>query len=122
MEIRWKVTDPLGNEIFLTEKVYNDHICGDHENADAEVRKSLEEHVKYSLHHPRFIVKAQNFEGRRVYLDLADIARENMIHVRPLFIVTEADGKVVTWFAKRSANINVPQNGGIIYDKRTHRL
>ena len=120
--IRWKVTDPLGNEIFLIKKVYNDHICGDHADNDSEVRKSLEEHVKYSIEHPRFIVKATDFEGRRVYLDLADIAREDRIHVRPLFIVTEADGKIVTWFAKRSMNIKVPQDGGIIYDERTHRL
>ena len=122
MEIRWKVTDPLDNEVFLTEKVYKDHICGDHADNDSEVRKMLEEHVKYSLQRPRFIVKAPNFEGRRVYLDLADMLRDDKIHVRPLFIVTESDGKVITWFAKRTTNVKIPQYGGILYDERTHRL
>ena len=118
MDIRWKVTDPLGNEVYLTEDSFQTHVINDHQNADAVVRMSLEENVKYSLQNPRFIVKAEIVEGRRVYLDLADVIRDDMIHVRPLFIVTEADGKVVTWFAKRSVNIKVFTEGGILYDRR----
>ena len=118
MDIRWKVTDPLGNEVYLTEDSFQTHVINDRQNADAVVRMSLEENVKYSLQNPRFIVKAEIVEGRRVYLDLADVIRDDMIHVRPLFIVTEADGKVVTWFAKRSVNIKVFTEGGILYDRR----
>ena len=117
-----KVTDPLGNEIFLSEETFQTHILGDHKDADADVRISLEEQVKFTIEHPRFIVKAQNFEGRRVYLDLSAVIRDEMIHVRPLFIVTEATGKVVTWFAKRSVNIKIPKDGGVIYDKRISDL
>ncbi|MBR3745992.1 MAG: hypothetical protein IKP64_03565 [Selenomonadaceae bacterium] len=48
MDIRWKVTDPLGNEIFLSEENFYYHIIGSHADKDADVRKGLEEHVKYS--------------------------------------------------------------------------
>lgn len=120
--IRWKVTDPLGNEIFLSEGNFSYHIIAWHADKDAAVRKSLEEHVKYALEHPRFIVKAQNFEGRRVYLDFVDIFNEDSISIRPLFVVVEENNEVVTWFAKRTVNLNIKEIGGIIYDERIHHL
>ena len=120
--VRWKVTDPLGNEIFLSEENFFYHINGWHEANDAKIRMRLEEQVKFTIENPRFIVKAQKFEGRRVYLDLVDIFNENAISVRPLFVVVETNGEVVTWFAKRTVNVNVQADGGIIYDKRIHHL
>ena len=104
MEIRWKVTDPLGNEVFLGEENFRFHIVGLHDSKDAQVRAQIEPQAKFAVEHPRFIVC------------------DDMIHIRQLFIVTEAYGKVVTWFAKRSVNVKIPQDGGIIYDERTHRL
>ena len=122
MEIRWKVTDPLGNEVFLGEENFCYHIVGQHDSKDADVRKSLEDRVKYSLENPRFIVKAPNFEGRRVYLDLVDIFNADSTSIRPIFIVVEANNEVVTWFAKRTVNVNIEEIGGVIYDKRIHHL
>ena len=120
--IRWKVTDPLGNEICLSEENFKYHIIGMHEQSDAKVRETLEEQVKYSLQHPRFIVKHEKIEGRRVYLDLTDVVIEDSINIRPLFVVVEASSEVVTWFAKRTINVSVLEYGGIIYDRRIHNL
>lgn len=120
--IRWKVTDPLGNEIYLSEENFVYHIIGMHDQNDAKIRQKLEEQVKYSIQNPRLIVKHEAIEGRRIYLDLVDISNENTISIRPLFVVVEENGEVVTWFAKRTVNVNVSKNGGIIYDKRIHNL
>ena len=120
--IRWKVTDPLGNEIYLDEENFFYHIIGMHDSNDAKIRSGLEEQVKYSLQYPRFIVKHEKIAGRRVYLDLVDIFNKDMISIRPLFVVVEENGEVVTWFAKRTVNVNVQEDGGIIYDRRIHHL
>lgn len=121
-DIRWKVTDPLGNEIFLAEDNFRYHIIGTHLEKDAQAREKLEEQVKYCLHHPRFIVKDNTNEARRVYLDLADVLTEGLINIRPLFVVVEESNEVVTWFAKRTINIRMQDKGGIIYDRRIHNL
>ena len=120
--IRWKVIDPLGNEIYLAEESFQTHIIKDHKDADSAVRTELEEQVKISLQNPCFILKDKDVAGRRIYLDWGIIFREDTMHIRPLFVVTESYGKVVTWFSKRSVNINVPKNGGIIYDRRVSDL
>lgn len=120
--VRWKVFDPLGNEIYLTEESFQTHIIKDHEDADSTVRTKLEEQVKLLLQNPCLVIKVQDDSGRRIYLDWGFIARKDIIYIRPLLVVTEAYGKVVTWFAKRSVNINVPKDGGIIYDRRISYL
>ena len=120
--VRWQVVDPLGNEIYLTEENFRYHIIGMHEQGDATVRETLEEQVQYSIQHPRFIVKHDKVDGRRVYLDLTAVITTDLISIRPLFVVVEESGEVVTWFAKRTINVNVQQDGGIIYDRRVHNL
>lgn len=82
----------------------------------------LKNKLKISLQNPCFIVKHEKIEGRRVYLDWGIIIREDIIQIRPLFIVTESYGKIVTWFSKRSVNVDVPKEGGIIYDRRIFDL
>ena len=67
--IRWKVTDPLGNEIYLSDESFQTHIIKDHQNADATIRTELEEQVKLLLKNPSFIVKHEDNEERRIYLD-----------------------------------------------------
>ena len=120
--IRWKVTDPLGNEIYLVEESFQSHIIKDHLDSDAVISMGLEEQVKISLQNPCFIVKHEKVDGRRVYLDWGIIIREDIIQIRPLFIVTESYGKIVTWFSKRSVNVDVPKDRGIIYDRRIFDL
>ena len=119
---RWKVVDPLGNEIYLTEDSFKIHIVGDHKDEDAIIRMSLEEQVKKIIPNPCLILKHDKVEGRRVYLDWGIIIRGGIRQIRPLFVVTESYGKVVTWFSKRTVNINVSEDGGIIYDRRISDL
>lgn len=116
--VRWKVTDPLGNEIYLTEESFQTHIIKDHQDADAVIRMALEEQVKISIQNPCYILRDQTVEGRKIYLDWGKIVRENTTRIRPLFIVAEEYGKIVTWFSKRSVNIAVQKEGGIIYERR----
>lgn len=122
MDIRWKIFDPLGNEIHLTEESFQTHIIKDHEDADSTVRTKLEEQVKLLLQNPCLVIKVQDDSGRRIYLDWGFIARKDIIYIRPLLVVTEAYGKVVTWFAKRTVKITVKEDGGILYDGRLHNL
>ena len=122
-KVRWQVTDPLGNEIRLSEENFRYHIMEMHEEKDAEARKKIEEHVKYSLQNPRFIVKDKNIAGRKVYLDLVNvIGNEDLISIRSLSVVVDTSGEVVTWFAQRTINIKIQTEGGIIYDKRVRDL
>lgn len=120
--VRWQVTDPLGNEIRLSEENFRYHIMEMHDEKDAEARKKIEEHVKYSLQNPRFIVKDKNVADRKVYLDLVNVDNDDLISIRSLSVVVDATGEVVTWFAQRTINIKIQTEGGIIYDKRVRDL
>lgn len=120
--VRWKVFDPLGNEICLSEENLKYHITGTHDDKDARTRERIEEQVKYSLQNPRFIFKDKDSETRRVYIDFVDILNDDIISIRPLFIVVENTNEIVTWFAKRTVKINVKEDGGILYDGRLHNL
>ena len=55
--IKWKVLDPLGNEIYLTEESFQTHIIKDHKDADAVIRMGLEGQVRFSVQNPCFILK-----------------------------------------------------------------
>ena len=116
--IRWKVTDPLGKELQLSEKNFRYHVTGMHEEKDAQIREQLEEQVKYALKQPRFIIKDKNIETRKVYLDLVNVQNSETISIRPLCVVVEENGEIVTWFATRTINIKIQTEGEIIYDKR----
>lgn len=65
--MRWKVTAPLGNEIFLKNSTYTEHILGDHEDKDKSYRKMLVPLAIQTLIDPRYIVKDGK---RRLYYDL----------------------------------------------------
>ncbi|MBR1397753.1 MAG: hypothetical protein IJ563_09515 [Selenomonadaceae bacterium] len=118
-EIRWKVTDPLGNEIVLYEKNFADHIKGDHSSKDAEARASIEEQAKFSIQSPRFIIK-NAIKGRRKYLDLVDVPQDSIKKYRTLTIVVDFNVRpceVITWFARRSMNFEGTDEE-LIYDVR----
>ena len=119
-EIRWKVTDPLGNEIILKEKTFVRHILGDHADKDALVRASIEEDVKYALEKPRFVIKDQKNPGRWKYLNLVLVTVDER-KLKPLGIIVEVTTKpfmVVTWYARRVMDESVG-DGGMIYDAST---
>ena len=120
--VRWKVIDPLGNEIYLGEENFRYHVTGMHDEKDALTREQLEEKVKYTLQQPCFIVKDKNIATRKVYLNLVDVQNDESISLRPLCVIVEENGEVVTWFATRTINIKVQSDRGIIYDRRVRDL
>lgn len=122
MDIRWKVTDPLGNEVFLGEENFRFHIVGLHDSKDAQVRAQLEPQAKFAVEHPRFMVRdVQHDSGRVKYMSLADIADDETICIRTISVVVEQSGEVVTWFARRTINDNLTE-GDVIYDARNNDL
>ena len=121
MEIRWKVTDPLGNEIFLTEENFHCHIVGLHDLKDAKVRAQIEPQAKFAVEHPRFVIRDVKFSGRVKYLSLTEIADDETIYIRSISVIVEENGEVVTWFARRTINDTL-QEGDVIYDARNNDL
>ena len=117
-EIRWIVTDPLGNDIILKEQTFTEHIQDDHQVKDSANRAAVEEQVKYTIQCPRFIIK-NGIEGRFKYLDLVDIIEGDIIKIKTLTVVVDYNNSnaVVTWMIKRSINYSTDE-GEIIYDAR----
>ena len=121
MDIRWKVIDPLSNKICLSEKNFRDHIIGRHDTKDAKVRAEIEPQAKFAIEHPCFIIRDLQCSGRMKYLSLTDIKDKNKIYIRTITVVVEADGEVVTWFARRTINDNL-EEGDVFYDARNDNL
>lgn len=119
--IRWKVTDPLGNEIYLKENNFIWHIVGRHDSKDAETRAKIEPQAKFTVEHPRFIIRDIQAAGRVKYLSLADVQDAVKIAVRTIAVVVDENGEVVTWFARRTIN-DILEKEGVIYDERNDTL
>ena len=116
-KIRWKVTDPLGNEVVLYELTFVKHVRADHATKDAENRAAIEEQVKYTIKSPRFIIK-DKIDGRIKYLDLVDVPEINIKRYRTLAIIVDTNinpNKIITWFARRAINEDAEES---IYDAR----
>ena len=117
-EIRWKVTDPLGNEIVLRNITFIRHIVGDHADKDAAIRMSIENQVKYTLSNPRFIIKDRQHADRWKYMDLALVPLSDTKKLKSVGIIVEVETKpfkIVTWYARRVVDEPVG-DGGMIYD------
>ena len=119
--IRWQVTDPLGNEIRLSEENFIHHIIEQHDSKDADIRAKIEPQAKFALEHPRFIVRNVTHSGRVKYLSLTNIQEDKEIYIRTIAVVVDADNEVVTWFARRTIN-DVLTEGDVIYDERNNNL
>lgn len=118
--VRWKVADPLGNEIHLTEENFRFHIIGKHDSKDAEVRAKIEPQARFAVEHPRFVIRDIQSPGRVKYLNLADIQDGANVLIRTVAVVVEND-EVVTRFARRTIN-DVLNKGDVIYDERDNDL
>ena len=115
-EIRWKVTDPLGNEIVLYEDTFTEHIIGHHADKDAEVRRLIERQVKFVLRNPYFVIKDQQFENRVKYLGLVSVPQEKK-KIKTVGIIVEVEKdpfKIITWYARRVMD-ELIIDGGMIY-------
>ena len=119
--IRWKVNDPLGSEIYLKENNFIWHIVGRHDSKDAEIRAKIEPQAKFTVEHPRFIIRDIQAAGRVKYLSLADVQDDVKITIRTIAVVVDENGEVVTWFARRTIN-DILEKEGVIYDDRNHNL
>lgn len=121
--IRWKVTDPLGNEIILKKATFRHHICGDHDDKDAAIRVAIEDEVQYTLMHPRFILKDRKFINRRRYFNMAVIPFGEDQKLKGVGIIVEVETtpfRVVTWYTRRV--IDEPyKDEELIYDARVQR-
>ena len=113
--MRWKVTDPLGNEIFLKNSTYTEHILASHGAKDAMYRAQIESEAQRTLKAPTLIV----FDGmRNLYYRAIGLVDEmgELLKIRTLKVLVETDRtpqEVVTWTILRKGD-NV--KGAIIYD------
>ncbi len=119
--VRWKVTDPLGNELRLSEENFVHHIIVQHDPKDAEIRAKIEPQARFALEHPRFIVRNMQHSGRVKYLNLTNIQEGKEIYIRTIAVVVDAANEVVTCFARRTIN-DVLTEGDIVYDERHNNL
>ena len=102
--IRWSVIDPLDNEIVLRSLTFNRHIKGDHDDKDAVIRVAIEDEIKYTLQHPRFILKDKKFLDRWRYFDLAVVPFGVDRKMKGVGIIVEVETspfQVVTWYSRR---------------------
>ena len=121
-DIRWKVTDPLGNEIVLYKDTFTEHIMGHHADKDAEVRKLIENQVKFVLKSLDFIIKDQKYDNRWKYLGLAAVPQENH-KIKTVGIIVEVQKSpfmIVTWYARRVMD-ELVIDGGMIYNASLER-
>ena len=119
--IRWQVTDPLGNEIVLRESTFQEHIDKDHNYADAIYRKSAEMQVKNALVNPHLIFTNRNINNRNVYCKL--IPAKNLAsgeyRLKFLKVVVDTDrepNEIATWVAQSKVKEIVLEEW-IIYGK-----
>lgn len=113
--VKWKVTDPLGNELYLSEENFHKHIIGRHDTKDAKVRAEIELQAKFAAEHPRFIIRDNQYSRRVKYLSLTEIKDASKVFIRTIAVTVEPYGEVVTWFARRTINDNL-EEGDVIYD------
>lgn len=121
-EIRWRVTDPLGNDIVLYKDTFVEHIMGHHADKDAEVRMLIEDQVKFVLESPYFIIRDQKNTNRWKYLGLVEVPQENR-KLKTVGIIVEVEKdpfNIVTWYARRVMD-ELVIDGGMIYNASSSR-
>lgn len=121
-DIRWSITDPLGNKIVLRTSTFHEHILGDHANEDAKMRIKLEPHAFETLVRPSAIVKDRENNSRRIYYSVVALQYEEPEwHFKILKVVVETDrtpNEVVTWMVVRRGD--KIKDGVMIYGQRVY--
>ena len=99
--IRWKVVDPLGNEIILKESTFQEHILGDHQMTDSEYRKRLENHVKNIIQNPQLIIEEKHKNNRHIFYKIILMPHDDVMKkLITLKVVVDTDRnphQIVTW-------------------------
>lgn len=116
-DIRWSITDPLGNKIVLKTSTFDEHIIGDHGDKDGEYRKMLEPSAQLVLASPSAII---NDGSRKIYYDLIALEQSPELKIRMMKVVVEDNGEVVTWTLQRKGD-SIP-GGELVYGTRVYYL
>lgn len=100
-EIRWKVKNPLGQEIILKESTYQEHIDKDHQYEDSEYRKHAEEQAKITIEKPQMIIRNEDDQNRDMYYRIVTMEYEKeQKKLKNMKVIVETDrepNEIVTW-------------------------
>ena len=100
-EIRWKVIDPLGNEVILKESTFREHILGDHQMADAEYRKIAETQAKAIIQNPQLIIEDKEDKNRHIFYKIISMPYDDVKKkLTTLKVVVDTDRTphaIATW-------------------------
>ena len=114
--IRWKVKNPLNQDVFLKESTYEKHIVADHEETDANFRVQLERQVKLTVIDPDYItVERERFSYHRL---VTAPYSEGSIKLKTMKVIVESSEprEIVTWIAQ-SKNKDVILTEAVIYER-----
>ena len=99
--IRWKVTDPLGNEVILKESTFQEHILGDHQMEDAECRKIAEVQAKAVIQNPQLIIKDEEDKNRHIFYKIIlmpyDGLKKRLMALRVVVDTDRTPHAIATW-------------------------
>ena len=99
--IRWKVTDPLGNEVILKESTFSEHILGDHQMTDAEYRKMAEIQAKAIIQNPQLIIEDKEDKNRHIFYKIIlmpfDDSKKKLTALKVVVDTDRTPHAVATW-------------------------
>lgn len=116
---KFRVTDPIGNEVVLKTSTFDDHIIGSHSSGDSDIREKVLYFVPDVIENPDYIYTNEESSGRNRYISL--VSAEFMTHISALVVITDTDRtphEVVTYNIKRKLNQEKIGKGRLIYDRR----
>ncbi|NLD95830.1 MAG: hypothetical protein GX635_01820 [Synergistaceae bacterium] len=125
IEWAWKTRDPRGKTVVLKASTLNEHIIGDHDDADSGGRIAASALVPLIAEAPRYIVKDLSPIGsdrrREKYFDVRHIEATGKFSYVVLVVDTDREPyEVVTWMIQRRMTDIVPKEG-VLYDSSQHR-
>ena len=119
-DIRWSISDPLGNKIVLKNSTFDEHILSDHTDEDSKIRQKLESSAIATLINPSLIAEDNQNNSRNIYYGVVALQYEEPeLRVKMFKVVVEADrtpNEVVTWTVLRRGD--KIENGVILYGQR----
>ena len=119
-DIRWSISDPLGNKIALKTSTFHEHILSDHADEDAKIRQKLESSAIATLINPSLIAEDNQNNSRHIYYGVVALQYEEPeLRVKMFKVVVETDrtpNEVVTWTVLRRGDRI--ENGVILYGQR----
>lgn len=124
-EWEWSRQDPLGNTVVLKTSTLNDHIIGDHTDADVKIRMYAVSEAPEVVENPSLIFKDSSTVGgdrnREKYMDLRYVAETESSMAIVVIVDTDRDPReVVSCTAQHKLPKNIPKEG-VRYDRSKSR-